>query len=167
MEEFRQQELLCDLVLHVTYKDKTVDFKVRGSVSGPWGVELLLLLWWHLSVSFQGAQGGPGLLQPVLQSHVHQQLPGMLRPGGDAARRLPPGAGEAHRLRLHLAHHGGREVRAAPAPGGDEVMTEGGGPGGGGRVGVLLTALRFSSKIPGGGRGQGVLRLPHQARGAR
>lgn len=29
MEEFRQQELLCDLVLHVTYKDKTVDFKVR------------------------------------------------------------------------------------------------------------------------------------------
>lgn len=28
MEEFRQQELLCDLVLHATYKDKTVDFKV-------------------------------------------------------------------------------------------------------------------------------------------
>ena len=28
MEEFRQQEMLCDLVLHVTYKDKTVDFKV-------------------------------------------------------------------------------------------------------------------------------------------
>lgn len=32
MEEFRQQELLCDLVLHVTYKDRTVDFKVRLSL---------------------------------------------------------------------------------------------------------------------------------------
>lgn len=29
MEEFRRQEMLCDLVLHVTYKDRTVDFKVR------------------------------------------------------------------------------------------------------------------------------------------
>lgn len=28
MEEFRQQEMLCDLVLHVTYKERTVDFKV-------------------------------------------------------------------------------------------------------------------------------------------
>lgn len=35
MEEFRQQELLCDLVLHVTYKDKTVDFKVRGQTLDP------------------------------------------------------------------------------------------------------------------------------------
>ncbi|KAA8582010.1 hypothetical protein FQN60_008750 [Etheostoma spectabile] len=30
MEEFRRQEMLCDLVLHVTYKDRTVDFKVVG-----------------------------------------------------------------------------------------------------------------------------------------
>lgn len=29
MEDFRRQGMLCDLVLHVTYKDKTVDFKVR------------------------------------------------------------------------------------------------------------------------------------------
>lgn len=29
MDEFRHHELLCDLVLHVTYKDKIVDFKVR------------------------------------------------------------------------------------------------------------------------------------------
>lgn len=29
MDEFRRQEMLCDLVLHVTYKEKTVDFKVR------------------------------------------------------------------------------------------------------------------------------------------
>ena len=29
MEEFRRQEMLCDLVLHVTYKERTVDFKVR------------------------------------------------------------------------------------------------------------------------------------------
>lgn len=36
MEEFRQQELLCDLVLHVTYKDKTVDFKVRRPSVTPW-----------------------------------------------------------------------------------------------------------------------------------
>lgn len=28
MDEFRQHEMLCDLVLHVTYKEKTVDFKV-------------------------------------------------------------------------------------------------------------------------------------------
>uniref|UniRef100_H3DIJ4 Kelch-like ECH-associated protein 1a n=1 Tax=Tetraodon nigroviridis TaxID=99883 RepID=H3DIJ4_TETNG len=32
MEEFRQQELLCDLVLHVTHKDRTVDFKVHKVV---------------------------------------------------------------------------------------------------------------------------------------
>lgn len=36
MEEFRQQELLCDLVLHATYKDKTVDFKVRRPSVTPW-----------------------------------------------------------------------------------------------------------------------------------
>lgn len=29
MEEFRQHEMLCDLVLRVTYKDRTVDFKVN------------------------------------------------------------------------------------------------------------------------------------------
>lgn len=29
MDEFRRQEMLCDLVLHVTYKEKTVDFKVK------------------------------------------------------------------------------------------------------------------------------------------
>lgn len=29
MEEFRRQEMLCDLVLHVANKDRTVDFKVR------------------------------------------------------------------------------------------------------------------------------------------
>ncbi len=29
MDELRHHELLCDLVLHVTYKDKIVDFKVR------------------------------------------------------------------------------------------------------------------------------------------
>lgn len=29
MEEFRRQEMLCDLVLHVSHKDRTVDFKVR------------------------------------------------------------------------------------------------------------------------------------------
>lgn len=29
MDEFRHHELLCDLVLHVMYKDKIVDFKVR------------------------------------------------------------------------------------------------------------------------------------------
>ena len=29
MDEFRQQEMLCDLVLHVNYKEKTVDFKVK------------------------------------------------------------------------------------------------------------------------------------------
>lgn len=28
IDEFRRQELLCDLVLHVTYKERTVDFKV-------------------------------------------------------------------------------------------------------------------------------------------
>ncbi|XP_057715941.1 kelch-like ECH-associated protein 1A isoform X1 [Corythoichthys intestinalis] len=28
MDEFRRQEMLCDLVLHVNYKDKTIDFKV-------------------------------------------------------------------------------------------------------------------------------------------
>lgn len=32
MEEFRQQEMLCDLVLHVTYKGRTVDFKVHKVV---------------------------------------------------------------------------------------------------------------------------------------
>ncbi|KAL6105471.1 uncharacterized protein ACO6RY_06995 [Pungitius sinensis] len=32
MEEFRQQEMLCDLVLHVTYKERTVDFKVHRLV---------------------------------------------------------------------------------------------------------------------------------------
>lgn len=32
MDEFRQNELLCDLVLHVTYKERTVDFKVMGRV---------------------------------------------------------------------------------------------------------------------------------------
>lgn len=29
MEEFRRQGMLCDLLLHVTHKDKTVGFKVR------------------------------------------------------------------------------------------------------------------------------------------
>lgn len=28
MDEFRRNDMLCDLVLHVTYKDKVVDFKV-------------------------------------------------------------------------------------------------------------------------------------------
>lgn len=28
MDEFRRHDMLCDLVLHVTYKDKVVDFKV-------------------------------------------------------------------------------------------------------------------------------------------
>jgi kelch-like protein 19 len=28
MDEFRRHDLLCDLVLHVTQKDRTVDFKV-------------------------------------------------------------------------------------------------------------------------------------------
>lgn len=37
MEEFRQQGLLCDLVLHVTYRDGTVDFKVRGQTLDPGG----------------------------------------------------------------------------------------------------------------------------------
>uniref|UniRef100_A0AAX7T3T5 BTB domain-containing protein n=1 Tax=Astatotilapia calliptera TaxID=8154 RepID=A0AAX7T3T5_ASTCA len=32
MDEFRQNELLCDLVLHVTYKERTVDFKVHKVV---------------------------------------------------------------------------------------------------------------------------------------
>lgn len=32
MDEFWQNELLCDLVLHVTYKERTVDFKVMGRV---------------------------------------------------------------------------------------------------------------------------------------
>uniref|UniRef100_A0A4W6E6K8 Kelch-like ECH-associated protein 1a n=1 Tax=Lates calcarifer TaxID=8187 RepID=A0A4W6E6K8_LATCA len=32
MDEFRRQEMLCDLVLHVTYKEKTVDFKVHRVV---------------------------------------------------------------------------------------------------------------------------------------
>ncbi|CAN9502432.1 unnamed protein product [Ophioblennius macclurei] len=32
MDEFRHQEMLCDLVLHVTYKDKAVDFKVHKVV---------------------------------------------------------------------------------------------------------------------------------------
>ncbi|XP_069566697.1 kelch-like ECH-associated protein 1A isoform X1 [Brachyistius frenatus] len=32
MDEFRRQELLCDLVLHVTYKERTVDFKVHKVV---------------------------------------------------------------------------------------------------------------------------------------
>lgn len=32
MNEFRQQELLCDLVIHVTYRERTVDFKVRSVV---------------------------------------------------------------------------------------------------------------------------------------
>ncbi|KAM9354042.1 LOW QUALITY PROTEIN: kelch-like ECH-associated protein 1A [Pholidichthys leucotaenia] len=32
MDEFRQQELLCDLVLHVSYKEKIVDFKVHKLV---------------------------------------------------------------------------------------------------------------------------------------
>ncbi|KAF3845050.1 hypothetical protein F7725_008213 [Dissostichus mawsoni] len=32
MEEFRRQEMLCDLVLHVTYKERTVDFKVHRVV---------------------------------------------------------------------------------------------------------------------------------------
>jgi len=32
MEEFRRQELLCDLVLHVAHEDRTVDFKVRLKV---------------------------------------------------------------------------------------------------------------------------------------
>ncbi|XP_071390257.1 kelch-like ECH-associated protein 1A [Centroberyx affinis] len=32
MDEFRRHEMLCDLVLHVTYKEKTVDFKVHKVV---------------------------------------------------------------------------------------------------------------------------------------
>ncbi|XP_057715942.1 kelch-like ECH-associated protein 1A isoform X2 [Corythoichthys intestinalis] len=32
MDEFRRQEMLCDLVLHVNYKDKTIDFKVHKLV---------------------------------------------------------------------------------------------------------------------------------------
>eukprot|EP00064_Thunnus_orientalis_P010547 superscaffoldBa00001441_g10573 len=32
MDEFRRQEMLCDLVLHVTYKERTVDFKVHRVV---------------------------------------------------------------------------------------------------------------------------------------
>ncbi|XP_034051394.1 kelch-like ECH-associated protein 1A isoform X2 [Thalassophryne amazonica] len=32
MDEFRQQEMLCDLVLHVTYKESTVDYKVHKVV---------------------------------------------------------------------------------------------------------------------------------------
>ncbi|XP_046903241.1 kelch-like ECH-associated protein 1A [Hypomesus transpacificus] len=32
MDEFRRNELLCDLVLHVSYKDRTVDFKVHKVV---------------------------------------------------------------------------------------------------------------------------------------
>ncbi|XP_077395769.1 kelch-like ECH-associated protein 1A [Festucalex cinctus] len=32
MDEFRRQEMLCDLVLHVTNKDKTLDFKVHKLV---------------------------------------------------------------------------------------------------------------------------------------
>lgn len=35
MEELRQQELLCDLVLRVSHKDRTVDFKVRGQTLDP------------------------------------------------------------------------------------------------------------------------------------
>lgn len=38
MEEFRRQEMLCDLVLHVTYKDKTIDFKVRPLLSQHSGI---------------------------------------------------------------------------------------------------------------------------------
>lgn len=34
MDELRHHELLCDMVLHVTYKDKIVDFKVRDMESG-------------------------------------------------------------------------------------------------------------------------------------
>lgn len=29
MEEFRQKGMLCDLVIHATYKERIVDFKVR------------------------------------------------------------------------------------------------------------------------------------------
>ncbi|KAM9708745.1 kelch-like ECH-associated protein 1A [Menidia menidia] len=32
MDEFRRQDMLCDLVLHVTYKERTVDFKVHKVV---------------------------------------------------------------------------------------------------------------------------------------
>ncbi|XP_015243316.1 PREDICTED: kelch-like ECH-associated protein 1 [Cyprinodon variegatus] len=32
IDEFRQQEMLCDLLLHVTYKDRTMDFKVHKVV---------------------------------------------------------------------------------------------------------------------------------------
>lgn len=32
MDEFRHQEMLCDLVLHVTYKERTVDFKVNETL---------------------------------------------------------------------------------------------------------------------------------------
>uniref|UniRef100_A0A3Q2QKD0 Kelch-like ECH-associated protein 1a n=1 Tax=Fundulus heteroclitus TaxID=8078 RepID=A0A3Q2QKD0_FUNHE len=32
IDEFRRQEMLCDLVLHVTYKDRTMDFKVHRVV---------------------------------------------------------------------------------------------------------------------------------------
>lgn len=34
MNEFRQQGQLCDLVLHATYKDRIVDFKVRLASAG-------------------------------------------------------------------------------------------------------------------------------------
>ncbi|XP_047202057.1 kelch-like ECH-associated protein 1A [Girardinichthys multiradiatus] len=32
IDEFRRQEMLCDLVLHVTYRDRTMDFKVHKVV---------------------------------------------------------------------------------------------------------------------------------------
>lgn len=35
MEDFRRHEMLCDITLHVTYKDTTANFKVRGLLFVP------------------------------------------------------------------------------------------------------------------------------------
>ena len=70
-----------------------------------------------------GAQGGAGLLQPILQSNVHQRLQRMPRLRGHPARCVPWGGGKTDRLRLHLPHHSGREVCVACSFGGYEVNT--------------------------------------------
>lgn len=118
---------------------------------------------------FPGAQGGAGLVQPLLQSHVHQQLQGVRSARGHAARRLPAGGGEAHRLRLHRPHHGGGEVRAAPPPGGHEVrQTPAAWSCSCCSVGPFQPRFFFPlGKVPVRGRGHGVLRLPHEAPRAR
>lgn len=59
-----------------------------------------------------GAQSGPGLLQCVLQSHVHAGLQRVQRLRGHSARCVPRGDGKTDRLRLHVPHHHGREVCA-------------------------------------------------------